>query len=677
MNEGIKASIGFLAAGNVHFSCRGVMLRLDREPDQKLSFDEALARAREHLARHLTPAAALPAGEDLEALTFAGQAARLAIAVQRIAGLENSDVPGWREFEADDLLAAFACRDRATAQAAAALALHILTDGRTSESDRLVQGLLAAAKPWTLPLAKAAASRGIPCEVAVPGDRPFLALGQGKKRRLFWRNFTPATSHVATVLSTRKDLATRLLRDAGLPAPRNVVVQDAATAVRAAEAFGYPVVVKPAAADYARGVSTSIHNAEHVREAFVRAAEWGPVLVEQQIEGDQHRLTVIHGRCLRVRRSRSPHVVGDGASTISELVEAVNVTRTEVLSSAGMKIKLDEAALQVLRRQGLTRASIPASGQVVMLRDNSNLYSGATSEVVTDVAHPDVLRLAVQAASLFGIDVAGIDYLTTDITRPPAETGGAICEVNVTPGFVDPEELLPDHLAAFFPEGDDGRVPTICLIGPQKTRGLLADGLAALLGPNVARTDDARFWGESDDGKRTALPRRTAATLADPLAAAALIAGTSDEAMATGLGLDRLSLAVFMPGAARDSVVAALRIATDAVMPVSIFTAMENHPLLAERRIWIAGEVAPSASGRCVGVVRQVDPGSIEVRPHRSSPWLVSGASASDEAVMLAAAGAALGLPSSRISECLRLLEARRFPPHNMPEYSDLDGLEV
>jgi len=330
MNQDIKASIGFLAAGNVHFSCRGVMLRLDREPDQKLSFDEALARAREHLARHLTPAAAFLAGEDREAVSFAGQAARVALAVQRIVGLEISDVPGWRDFEADDLLAAFACRDRATAQAAAALALHVLTDGRTSESDRLVQGLLAAAKPWTLPLAKAAASRGIPFDVAVPGDRPFLALGQGKKRRLFWRNFTPATSHLGTLLSTRKDLTAKLLRDAGLPAPRNVIVQDATTAVRAAEALGYPVVVKPAAADYGRGVSTGIRNAEHVRAAFVRAAEHGAVLVEEQIEGDQHRLLVVHGRCIRASRLRSARVVGDGSSTILELVEATRASFGQV-----------------------------------------------------------------------------------------------------------------------------------------------------------------------------------------------------------------------------------------------------------------------------------------------------------------------------------------------------------
>jgi len=325
-----------------------------------------------------------------------------------------------------------------------------------------------------------------------------------------------------------------------------------------------------------------------------------------------------------------------------------------------MKIKLDEAALEFLRRQGLTRSSIPAAGKVVMLHGNANLSSGGTTERVTEVAHPDVMRLAVQAAGLFGIDVAGIDYLTTDITRPPSETGGAICEVNVTPGVVNLEEVLGDYLSPFFPEGDDGSVPTICLVGPPEPRRALADALAALLGPNVARTDDVRFWGESDDGKHAALPRRTTAILADPLASAALITGTSEEIMATGLGLDCLSLAVFMPGAARDAVAAVLRIAADAAMPASIFTAMENDPLLADRRIWIAGEVAPSASSRCVGFVRQVDPDSIEVCPHLGSPWLISGPSASDEAAMLAAAGAALGLPSSRISESLRLLEMRR-----------------
>ena len=126
----------------------------------------------------------------------------------------------------------------------------------------------------------------------------------------------------------------------------------------------------------------------------MNAATHGPVIVEEQIAGDHYRLLVMHGRCLAVNRQLSARVVGDGVSPISQLVDDVNKTRTDYLSAegansyAGVKIKLDSFANDVLLDQGFTAQSIPEDGATVLLRRNSNLSSGGTFEMVTAITIP-------------------------------------------------------------------------------------------------------------------------------------------------------------------------------------------------------------------------------------------------------------------------------------------------
>lgn len=649
----------FLAPGNIYFAKCAMLLQVETGLEQRWCgvSDDRLDAIVERHEKLMSSEARLPRRKDPPAATLAGTVARLAIALQRSSGL---DVAGWKEVPGQERLAIFACADQAVGQAAAALALHTVAGGSETERESLLRQLADAATPLLQPLVRAAALRGIPYAVALRGDKPFTALGQGQKRRLFWRNFTSATSHLATTLSNRKDLTAKLLRDAGLPAPRNVVVRDVATAMRAADALGYPVVVKPVAADYGRGVTTGVPDAERVRDAFVRAAEYGAVLVEEQVAGDHYRLLVMHGRCVAVSRRLPAHVVGDGVSTISELVEAINLRRTERLGSAGVKIKLDEVGLEFLRRKALTPSSVPAAGKVVVLRGNANQSAGGTVEMMTEVTHSEVLRLAVQAAGLFGIDVAGIDYLTSDITRSPAETGGAICEVNVTPGFVnqgDTVALTCELLAPFFAPGNDGRIPTVCLLGPAGSHGAFAQGLVALLDGDVARADEVRFWSARTGGSPPPLTRRVAAVLANPLAAAALIPCTPEEIVRSGLGLDVCSLAVLTPGVTGEAVAGLLRVSQDAVVPASVAAAMPEVLAATACRTWIVGEPPPSVADRCTGWVRRIGADVAEVCTADGAAWRISESAASDAGATLIAAGTALGLPATRIVELLRSLQ--------------------
>lgn len=653
----------FLAAGNIHFAHCAMLLRIQArpEPPWRGVSNQRLAAIVERYTTIALPDAPLPPPADQPAASLAGSVARLAIALQRAAGL---DVAGWRELPGPEEAAIFVCADQATGQAAGTLALRALTGEGAVGDDAMTRRLADAARPWVRPLARAAVSCGIPMTVVLHGDPHCIALGHGRKRHLYWRNFTSATCHIGTVLTTNKNLAAVLLRDAGLPAPRNLLVRDVAEAVRAADRLGYPVVIKPAATDYGRGVSTGISAPSEVAPAFTRAQAFGTVIVEQQIAGDQHRLLVINGRCVTVSRLLPARVIGDGVSSVARLVEIVNESRAEHLSAAGVKIKLDEMAAALLHRQDMTTSSVPALGQVVLLRSNANLSTGGTGETMTDVAHPEVLRLAERAALLFGLDFAGIDYLTSDVTRSPQETGGAICEVNVTPGWInmgDPVALTRELLSPVFPPGEDGRIPTLCVLAPLAAPHSLTDGLALLFEGQVARTDQVRFWSGQANPAPAPLHRRVSAALADPLAGAVLIPCAPDDVAGFGLGLESCAVTILMPGVTGPALEAVLRVTQVAVVAASVAASMPEVIAAAACRLWMVGEPPIALRTRCAGWIRRAEGGALETCTAAGVVWRMTDPAGPDEHIFLVAAGVALNLPPARVATAIHAASARNI----------------
>ena len=114
------------------------------------------------------------------------------------------------------------------------------------------------------------------------------------------------------------------------------------------------------------------------------------------------------------------------------------------------RLELDAQALRMLERAGLGPDSVPAAGQAVFLRSTANLSTGGTATDVTDVIHPDNREMAERAVRAIGLDVGGVDFLTSDITQRYRKIGGGICEVNAAPGFrmhVAPSEGTPRDVA--------------------------------------------------------------------------------------------------------------------------------------------------------------------------------------------------------------------------------------
>ena len=419
-----------------------------------------------------------------------------------------------------------------------------------------VRALLSAFQRWQardpLPdfIAEARA-RGIPWRRPL-AQHSFYELGQGHKLRRLWRHFTPATAHVATVIANRKHMAAALLHANGLPVPKSHLVNDASAAVRAAHALGLPVVVKPDATDFGTAVSVDLRADEAIRRAFEAAHKYGKVLVQQMIVGSNHRLLVMHGRFVSAGRQTPAQVVGDGVHSIRALVEEVNRTRADTLGERWKKIALDEETDTVLRDQQLGLDDVAASGRAVRLRCASNLAVGGTMENVTALVHPDNQELAVRAAAIVGLDVAGIDFITSDIGRSHADVGGAICEINPTPGFTMLEtsvRLAQLFIEGVYPSGDDGRVPIVVLVD-DTVDGPLLPAIEALLGQRwprvgVATAAQVRIGTQALVIGRRAGAKGVTILLADPRVDAVLVALTTANIVEQGLAFDRCKVVLF------------------------------------------------------------------------------------------------------------------------------------
>ncbi|MBL9105780.1 MAG: cyanophycin synthetase [Myxococcales bacterium] len=328
--------------------------------------------------------------------------------------------------------------------------------------------------PSTGSLVRAAEKRDIPWIRL--NDQSLVQFGHGRYQKRIRATVTSETRHIAVEIASDKEETNRILGDLGLPVPRQHLVRTAERAVSAAERLGYPVVVKPLDANHGRGVSIDLQSPEAVRAAFEKAQEHSnSVIVETYIPGFDHRILVIGGRLIAVAKRVPGHVVGDGERTITQLVELVNqdprrgIGHEKVLT----RIEIDYQAKRLLELKGYTPETVPAKGEEVYLRSTGNLSTGGTAIDLTDVIHPDNREMAVRAANAIGLDVAGIDFITPDVTRSYREVGGGICEVNAAPGFrmhVAPTEGTPRDVAGpvmdmLFPPGTPARIPIAAVTG--------------------------------------------------------------------------------------------------------------------------------------------------------------------------------------------------------------------
>lgn len=426
--------------------------------------------------------------------------------------------------------------------------------------------------PYTLGFIQAGVERGLPFEI-LPSS---AQIGWGAGAERFDMTFTNETSWIAAALAKNKSKASRTMAAAGLPVPASRVVGDVDQAVAAATELGWPVVIKPLDQELGRGVVAGIPNESTLREVFDQTAQYSrqAVVLERFIPGNDHRMLVIRGVFLTATRRIPAGVTGDGERTVSQLVEEVNTDprRGTVRFSVLKRLTLDSEATSCLADQGLGIDSVPDAGQWVVLQRAANVARGGTALDVTAAVHPDNAIVAERAARVVGLDIAGIDFITTDISRSWREIGGGICEINAQPELVRGELLKaslpgsqrwdPAALAAanrdvegealdLFFEGRTPRIPTAAIIGIGA--GATARNLAEIWRAEgkftgVCTSSETRIGDELIGSRELAGYRGARIVLDDPGVEAAVFEITRENVAGSGHPCDRYDVVALLDG---------------------------------------------------------------------------------------------------------------------------------
>lgn len=325
--------------------------------------------------------------------------------------------------------------------------------------------------PSTACIVDAAIAHNIPATRLIPKGN-LVQLGYGARSRHIWTAETDRTPAIAESISRDKDLTKALLQSCGVPVPEGRIVESASDAWEAANDIGLPVVIKPCDGNHGRGVFIELTHREEIESAYHIALEEGTgVIVESYIPGTEHRLLIVGGKLVAATRGDSVSVIGDGTSTITELINSQinsDPRRGTTENHPLNLIRIDSAAQIEIARQGYESDSIVPVGTKVLVQRNGNHAFDVTDEV-----HPSIASVASLAARVIGLDIAGIDLVAGDISRPLNEQNGAIVEVNAGPSLlmhIKPVVGTPrpvgkaivDHL---FPDQDNGRIPIVGISG--------------------------------------------------------------------------------------------------------------------------------------------------------------------------------------------------------------------
>jgi cyanophycin synthetase len=408
--------------------------------------------------------------------------------------------------------------------------------------------------PSTASIVDAADDRHIPY-IRLLENGNLVQLGYGAAMRRIWTAETDRTSAIAEGISRDKDLTKSLLQCCGVPVPEGREVESPEDAWEAAQDIGLPVCVKPVDGNHGRGVFIDLNSREDIEMAFKVAVDEGSgVLVERSIPGSEHRLLVIGGKLVAANRGDVVKVTGDGRQTVRELVETqinCDPRRGPSESHPLSNIRMDSAARIELSRQKLDPDSVPEEGREVLIQRNANHEFD-----VTDDVHPETAAIASLAARIVGLDIAGIDLVVEDISRPLAEQGGAIVEVNAGPGLLmhlkpgvgKPRPVGQAIVEHLFPPGESGRIPVIGISGSygKTTVARLIARLLMLAGKHTGLACSAGLYldrRQSEQGDCAHWEHANRILMNRAIQAAVLENG-SDSVVTEGLAYDRCQIGI-------------------------------------------------------------------------------------------------------------------------------------
>jgi cyanophycin synthetase len=243
--------------------------------------------------------------------------------------------------------------------------------------------------PSTQSIVSEAQNRSIP--VIRLNDESYVQLGYGIHQRRFQATIIDSTSAIGVEIANDKKQTKDILSKMGIPVPRGYTVETLSEALEASDTIGYPVTVKPISGNHGRGITTNILSPEDLETSFKNAKAFNiELLVEKFLSGADYRMLVINGKFIAAARRDPASVVGDGSSTIRELIDKINLDPNRGFGHEKTltRIKIDNMTERLLTQKHLTIDSVIPKGEKLYIKSTANLSAGGTAIDVTDEVHP-------------------------------------------------------------------------------------------------------------------------------------------------------------------------------------------------------------------------------------------------------------------------------------------------
>ncbi|MFD2512419.1 cyanophycin synthetase [Pontibacter locisalis] len=417
-----------------------------------------------------------------EGTTLGHVVQHVALELQTMAGMDSGYGRCYPAREDDHMYVVFSYQEERAGEYAAYTAVRMTEALAKGDKIRLYDDISRLHQiredeyfgPSTYSIISEAISRGIP--YIRLNRHSLIQLGYGVHQKRIQATMTCKTACFAVEIAGDKDATKDMLQDAGIPVPKGTTVTSQEGLKKALNWLGFPIVIKPLDGNHGKGATINITNLKDAQRGFTEARKYSEgVIVEQYIQGFDFRLLVINGKFVAAAKRTPAMVVGDGSSSIKQLIDKENkdirrgIGHEKVLT----KIKIDKHTKGILKSQNLTSKSVLPAGEVLYLKSTANISTGGTATDVTDLVDPYNILMAERIAGLIGLDICGIDIMTTDIAIPLNEARGAVLEVNAAPGFrmhISPTYGLPRNVAEpvvdmLFPHGKPSRIPIIAVTG--------------------------------------------------------------------------------------------------------------------------------------------------------------------------------------------------------------------
>ncbi|NTW31647.1 MAG: cyanophycin synthetase [Bacteroidetes bacterium] len=303
-----------------------------------------------------------------------------------------------------------------------------------------------------------------------------VQLGTGKYHKSVRATITSDTNFIAVETSDNKFLTSLMLTNAGIPMPETISADNTLDLLDFQKRLQKPIVVKPYEGYLGKSLTVNLKTEKEITNAFLQAKEFNDkVIAQPHVEGKSYRLLIIDYKFVAATELTPPYVSGNGALSVKQLIEQLNAQPERQQGDKGKLsiVEIDEITEKLLSDNELTLDSVLSTGKTIFLKTSGNMKFGGSAKDVTDTVNPFNIFLAERAARVIGLNVAGVDFITSDIAAPINENGGVIIEINAAPDFrmhLNPTDGVSRNVAKslvdmLFPANEKTRVPIFSVTG--------------------------------------------------------------------------------------------------------------------------------------------------------------------------------------------------------------------